>query len=86
PWGGRAEELTARELEHELAGIRHFGVAVVTDLRIPGMTGIAAPVLDHRGKLDAVVTMIGVSGSFDMTPDGAVATELCDAIAVAQRS
>ena len=86
PWGGRAEELTAYELEHELAGIRQFGVAVVTDLRIPGMTGIAVPVLDHRGKLDAVVTMIGVSGSFDMTLDGAVANELRDAIAVARRS
>ena len=46
----------------------------------------AAPVLDHRGKLDAGVTMIGGSGSFDMTLDGAVANELRDAIAVAQRS
>ena len=41
--------------------------------------------LDHRGKLDAVVTMIGVSGSFDMDPDGTVATELREAIAAAQR-
>ena len=58
----------------------------MTDLRIPGMTGIAAPVLDHRDKLDAVVTMIGVSGSFDMAADGPVATELRDAIAAARRT
>ena len=50
------------------------------------MTGIAAPVLDHRDKLDAVVTMIGVSGSFDMAPDGTEATEMLNAIAAAQRS
>lgn len=85
PWGGQAKELTARELEDELDKIRRYGIAVVTDLRIPGMTGITAPVLDHRGKLDAVVTMIGVSGSFDMTPDGSVASEIRDAIATAQR-
>ncbi len=84
PWGGHARELSGNELETELEIIRRFGIAVVTDLRIPGMTGIAAPVLDHRGKLDAVVTMIGVSGSFDMTPNGSVANELRDAIDAAQ--
>ena len=85
PWGGRARELSEKELEDELDRIEEHGIAVVTDLRIPGMTGVAAPILDHRGKLDAVVTMIGVSGSFDMTPDGPVANELRDAVAVAQR-
>jgi len=86
PWGGQAQKLTEAELECELSDIWKFGIAVVTDLRIPGMTGIAAPVLDHRDKLDAVVTMIGVSGSFDMTPDGTEATEMLNAIAAAQRS
>ena len=86
PWGGHAQELTDAELERELNEIRRYRIAVVTDLRIPGMTGVAAPVLDHRGKLDAVVTMIGVSGSFDMALDGPVASELRDAIAAAQRS
>lgn len=85
PWGGRARELHAPELERELKKIREDGIAVVTDLRIPGMTGIAAPVLDHRDKLDAVVTMIGVTGSFDMAPDGDVATELRSAISTARR-
>ena len=86
PWGGKARVLTEAELDKELDKVRRFGIAVVTDLRIPGMTGIAAPVLDHRGKLDAVVTMIGVSGSFDMAADGPVATELRDAIAAARRT
>lgn len=86
PWGGKARELSGKELDAELEKIRQDGIAVVTDLRIPGMTGISAPVLDHRGGLDAVLTMIGVTGSFDMKPNGAVATELRNAIAAAKRS
>ncbi|NKB59129.1 MAG: helix-turn-helix domain-containing protein [Alphaproteobacteria bacterium] len=85
PWGGRARVLSEKELEAELAKIRRDGIAVVNDLRIPGMTGITAPVLDHRGGLDAVITMIGVSGSFDTRADGIVATELRDAIAKARQ-
>lgn len=85
PWGGKARVLSEMELETELAKIRRDGIAVVTDLRIPGMTGITAPVLDHRGGLDAVITMIGVSGSFDTRPEGIVATELRDAIAAARQ-
>jgi DNA-binding IclR family transcriptional regulator len=84
PWGGRARVLSQTELDAELTKIRRDGIAVVTDLRIPGMTGITAPVLDHREGLDAVVTMIGVTGSFDMRPDGAVAMELREAIASAK--
>ncbi len=85
PWGGKAHILSNAELDTELATIRDDGIAVVTDLRIPGMTGITAPVLDHRDGLDAVITMIGVTGSFDMRPDGAVAQELREAIAMARR-
>jgi len=86
PWGGKARVLSETELDAALEKIRTNGVAVVDGIRIPGMVGISAPVLDHRGAIDAVVTMIGVSGSFDTTPNGAVATELREAIATARQS
>lgn len=86
PWGGKARVLSEKELDAELEKIKADGVAVVDDIRIPGMAGISAPVLDHRGAIDAVVTMIGVSGSFDTAADGAVATELREAIATARQS
>ena len=57
----------------------------MTNLRIPGMTGIGAPALVHRDKLDAVIMMIEVFGLFDMAPDGPAATAMRDAIAAAQR-
>lgn len=85
PWGGQARVLSDKELDAELEKIRRDGVAVVSDLRIPGMTGMSVPVLDHRGRPDAVITMIGVTGSFDMRPDGPIATELRDAVAAARR-
>ena len=49
------------------------------------MTGMSVPVLDHRGGLDAVMTLIGVTGSFDMRTDGAIATELRHAVEAASR-
>lgn len=85
PWGGEARALSDAELDAELERVRRIGVAVVSDLRIPGMTGMSVPVLDHRGGLDAVMTLIGVTGSFDTRPDGAVATELRHAVDTASR-
>lgn len=86
PWGGEARVLSGAALDAELDRIRRDGVAVVSDLRIPGMTGMSVPVLDHRGGLDAVMTLIGVTGSFDMRTDGTIATELRYAVETASRS
>jgi IclR family acetate operon transcriptional repressor len=50
---------TAEELEMELARVRANGFAVNRGERYDGVTGVAAPILDHHG---AAYAAIGVQG------------------------
>ncbi|MBU2983087.1 hypothetical protein KO498_14810 [Lentibacter algarum] len=47
------------------------GYAVTRDMPIPGVSAIAAPVFDHTGQIQLVITIIGPTGYIDLAPDGA---------------
>ncbi|WP_168788350.1 IclR family transcriptional regulator [Paraburkholderia aromaticivorans] len=46
------------------------------DAPVPGIGTLAAPVFDHTGSISLVVALIGPSGSFDHSLDGAIARKL----------
>jgi DNA-binding IclR family transcriptional regulator len=41
---------------------------------VPGIDTLAAPVFDHTGSLALVIAVMGSSGSFDSSTEGATAT------------
>ena len=43
---------------------------------VPGVTALAAPVLDHRGQIAASVGVLGRSEDLDATPEGDAASAL----------
>ncbi len=49
--------------------VRQHECAVVQDAQIAGLTGIAAPLRDHTGRLCAVLTVIGMTGMIDPDPE-----------------
>ncbi len=64
------------ELEALLAVIRGSGRASVVSSFLVGVSAVAAPIFDHDGRLAAIVTAIGRSGSMDLAPEGTVLREL----------
>lgn len=68
-----------------LAQIRKFGCASVTDTLLRGASGMAAPVFNHRGHVEAVIALLGVSGVFDVSPEGLNGRALLDATTTASR-
>ncbi len=50
--------------------VRDAGVAVVRDLYLPGISAIAAPIHNAVGKVVAVLTVLGSSGSFAADTQG----------------
>jgi DNA-binding IclR family transcriptional regulator len=61
--GGRTQRVgnpvSRRQFEREVAHTREQGYAVAAGSPVPGITGIAAPVFDHGGQVQLVVTLIG---------------------------
>ena len=74
PRGGRFGLGTAFDAEVER--VRRDGVACVEGIAVPGVSAVAAPVFDARGRLVLSLTAIGPSAIFDATPGGAVAGAL----------
>ncbi|GGL79661.1 IclR family transcriptional regulator [Wenxinia marina] len=77
--------------EHErlpalLDETRAAGVAGTLPATVPGFSALAAPVLDHRGELRAVLTVLGRAESFDIGRDGAAAAALRAAAEGASRA
>src|SRR5690606_38000704 len=64
------------ELEEALADIRRHGVSRIVGGAVPGVSALAAPVLDEAGAMVMTFTAIGPTASFDAPPDGAVAQGL----------
>jgi Transcriptional regulator len=62
------EALRRQVLKNRMAG--------VTDLVMTGMSGFAAPVLDHTGAICAALTLAGPTGTFDLSINGATARAL----------
>ena len=53
-------------------GIRERGMAIVRDTYLPGISAVAAPILGVDGKIAAVLTVLGPSGSIDVDEQGQV--------------
>jgi len=77
--GGRLGLGTA--FDAELERVRRDGVACVEGVAVPGVSAVAAPVFDARGRLVLSLTAIGPSATFDAAPAGAVASALVAAAA-----
>lgn len=62
---------------NKLGGVvREIGCAEVRDLMLRGISAVAAPILDHRGRIVAVLTALGASGGFDPAAGGPVGTQV----------
>ena len=57
---------------------RRLGYATTTDMPIPGVSAVAAPVFDHTGQMQLCLTAIGPTGMIDLTAKGPVVRGLLD--------
>ncbi|HMN70504.1 MAG TPA: IclR family transcriptional regulator [Rhodoblastus sp.] len=82
--GVRGEDHTGRigaEVDDAAFGqaiveVRRRGYAVAKGSPIPGVNALSAPVFDHNGQLQLVVTVIGPAVSVDIAPESALARRL----------
>jgi DNA-binding IclR family transcriptional regulator len=74
--GIEASEYSRASISARLARIREQGFASVTGQLVPGITAIAAPVLDHRGSIVAAVAVIGRMEDMDEAVAGLPANVL----------
>jgi DNA-binding IclR family transcriptional regulator len=58
---------------HLLESIRLQGVHAVHGLLMPGVDALAAPIFDARGKIAAVLTVVGTAGLFAAQEEGSAA-------------
>lgn len=56
--------------------IRERGMAIVRDTYLPGISAVAAPIHGVDGKIAAVLTTLGPSGSIDVDEEGQVAVKV----------
>lgn len=49
------------------------GCATVKDTNLRGISAVSAPVFDHGGRVCAALTVLGPTGAFDASADGAAA-------------
>ena len=48
---------------------RRHGIAVIAGDLVPGVTAIAAPIFDHRGRVVASIALLGSPENLDPSPD-----------------
>lgn len=63
-------EVSESAFRAEVSVVRQKGYAITRDLPIPGVSAIAAPVFDHTGTVQLVVTLIGPSNIIDVSDTG----------------
>lgn len=63
-------------IEEMTSSVRRAGIARVIDTVTPGMSGIAAPVFDHNGRICYTLTALGPTNLFDASADGLLANSL----------
>ena len=56
--------------------VRKQGYETTSDIPIPGVSAVAAPVFDHTGTMELAVTLIGPTPVIDLSPEGAAMTSL----------
>ncbi|MCR4265452.1 IclR family transcriptional regulator [Nitratireductor sp. ZSWI3] len=69
---GVSEETFRREV----SAVARQGYSVTRDAPIPGVSAIAAPVFDHTGTVQLVVTVIGPTNFIDLSERGPCLTRL----------
>jgi DNA-binding IclR family transcriptional regulator len=69
---------TRDRFDREVARVRQQGYAVAEGSPIPGINGIAAPVFDHTGQLQLVITLIGPNTVVRTTPGSTHIAALLD--------
>jgi DNA-binding IclR family transcriptional regulator len=62
--------------EAVLVAIRARGLESSVDAPSPGISSLSAPVLDQGGRLSLALTVIGSTGTIDVTADGPIARAL----------
>ena len=56
--------------------VRDQGCAIIHDTLLRGISAVAAPVLDARGHVCAVLTALGASNGFDARPGGRICPQI----------
>ena len=79
PWIATINQRRSKSVEsyHEqLRIIAARGIDTAMDKPVPGIHTLSAPVFDHTGNICLVIALMGSSGSFDSSLDGAMADYL----------
>lgn len=71
-----ADNLTLAEVRASLGGIRTVGYEITNDRPIPGISAIAAPVLDHSEQIQLAVTLVAPTRRIDTSARGVHTREL----------
>jgi DNA-binding IclR family transcriptional regulator len=66
----RAGLRSIRDVNAMLADVRAKGFATARGTMHQGIAAISAPVFDHAGKIVAALTLVGMEGVLDLSPDG----------------
>ncbi len=74
--GSRTGDFDRQRFETMLSGVRRRGLNRNVGTFIPGVSAMAAPVLDHQGRIAAVMGVLGHRVSLDAAWDGPVAAAL----------
>lgn len=82
--GGPAE-FDGPSFDAELADIRRRGLNRNIGVYVPGVSVMAAPILDHDANIVAVVAVLGHQSTFDAAWDGALAQTLSAAAVTVSR-
>lgn len=62
--------LSGDALWQEVEKVRRNGIAATTDLPVPGISALSAPVFNHGGHIQLAVTVIGPTRNIDVTLNG----------------
>lgn len=62
----------------EVATVARQGYSITRDAPIPGVSAVAAPVFDHTGTVQLVVTVIGPTNFIDLSEEGPCVTRLME--------
>ncbi|WP_323021623.1 IclR family transcriptional regulator [Pararhodobacter sp.] len=62
----------------QVARVRDRGWETTTDLPIPGVSAVCAPICDYTGEMKLAVTVIGPTQQIDLSPDSPVVRATLD--------
>lgn len=68
--------LSGAALDREIDKVRLDGIAATTDLPVPGISALSAPVFNHSVHLQLAITVIGPTPKIDVSLDGPHAAAL----------